>query len=314
MFLPGRRPPFWHHSRLLSDRTPQGALKSGESVLLYLNLDENLRVATESARLRVWMQEQELILPGVIEEGESGPRVAFTLTMPEQPGLVWYYFFLDVDGRRRYYGGSSGIGAPSDNPPESYQITVYDGEFRTPEWFRKSIVYQIFPDRFRRDGQRGGLDRVSEHVKVGRKAIAQEDWDESPLYRPLPAESEYAPCDYFGGTLEGIREGLAYLKSLGVGAIYLNPIFEAASNHRYNTTDYRRIDPVLGTEEDLLRPCTRGELTRYPIDTRRRIFPHRWTTASISTDMTATAGRVRMFPKARRISAGTRFYIGRIVT
>lgn len=244
---------FWHHSRILSDRAPQGALSAGESVLLYLNLDESLRGAAQSARLRVWMKEQELMLPGVLEEGETGLRVAFTLTMPDQPGLVWYYFFLDIDGRRRYYGGSSGIGAPSDDLPEAYQITVYDGGFQTPEWFRKSIVYQIFPDRFRRDGLRGGLDRVRKHTEAGRRATAQEDWDETPLYRPLPGATEYEPCDYFGGTLEGIREGLAYLKSLGVGTIYLNPIFEAASNHRYNTANYRRIDPVLGTEEDLVR-------------------------------------------------------------
>ena len=65
--------------------------------------------------------------------------------------------------------------------------------------------------------------------------------------------------DYFGGDLRGITQKLTYLKSMGVGTIYLNPIFEAHSNHRYNTADFLRIDPLLGTEEDLRELCARAK-------------------------------------------------------
>ena len=61
--------------------------------------------------------------------------------------------------------------------------------------------------------------------------------------------------DYYGGDLPGIRKKLTYLASLGVTCIYLNPIFEAHANHRYNTADYRKVDPVLGTNEDFAEPC-----------------------------------------------------------
>ena len=61
--------------------------------------------------------------------------------------------------------------------------------------------------------------------------------------------------DYFGGTLAGITEKLDYLKGLGVTTVYLCPIFEAAENHRYGTADYEKIDPMLGTREDLTRLC-----------------------------------------------------------
>ena len=71
------------------------------------------------------------------------------------------------------------------------------------------------------------------------------------MYRPPEGMAHYDPCDFFGGNLNGIREKLPYLASLGVSCIYLNPVFLSPSNHRYNTTDYQRVDPMLGTEADL---------------------------------------------------------------
>ena len=92
----------------------------------------------------------------------------------------------------------------------------------------------------------------------GRKIHYHEKWEEKPLFGPLPGEKDYNPCDYFGGTLKGIEESLEYLKSLGVSVLYLNPVFEAASNHRYNTADYLNIDPVLGSEADLKSLCRKA--------------------------------------------------------
>ena len=66
---------------------------------------------------------------------------------------------------------------------------------------------------------------------------------------------DYLGNDYYGGDLKGIRQKLPYLKSLGVNCIYLNPIFEAHSNHRYNTADYMKIDPLLGDEKDFKKLC-----------------------------------------------------------
>ena len=82
----------------------------------------------------------------------------------------------------------------------------------------------------------------------------REDWGGQPYWRPNE-RGEVTNSDYFGGTLRGIEEKLPYLKSLHVTCLYLNPIFEAHSNHRYNTADYTKIDPVLGTEEDFQSLC-----------------------------------------------------------
>ena len=83
-----------------------------------------------------------------------------------------------------------------------------------------------------------------------------------PQYLP-DSQGTVRNNDYFGGDLKGIQEKLPYLQSLGVTLLYLNPIFEAHSNHRYNTADYMKIDPVLGTEEDLRQLC--AEAKKYGI-------------------------------------------------
>ncbi len=81
--------------------------------------------------------------------------------------------------------------------------------------------------------------------------------------------------DYFGGDLKGIAEKLPYIAKLGVTAIYLNPIFEAHSNHRYDTGDYEKIDPMLGDTEDLKYLCSQAKKLGIGVIFRRRVQPHR---------------------------------------
>jgi len=99
-------------------------------------------------------------------------------------------------------------------------------DFRTPEWVKHSVFYQIFPDRF------ANGDPSNDPANV-------QPWGTPPT-----------PYNFMGGDLQGILQKLDYLQDLGITAIYLNPIFQATSNHRYNTYDYLRIDPKLGTMED----------------------------------------------------------------
>ena len=78
------------------------------------------------------------------------------------------------------------------------------------------------------------------HESMGRTVYLHDDWEEQPVFGPLPGKEFYDPCDYFGGDIEGIISKLDDLKRLGISCIYLNPIGEAASNHRYNTSDYKK--------------------------------------------------------------------------
>ena len=157
---------------------------------------------------------------------------------PEEPELVWYAFSLTrPDGQVLRLDKNSG----------RWQLTVYDGQSRTPGWFGQGVSYQIFPDRF----CRSRMPRPE--GMVGRRTV-HENWAGTPDYLP-DAQGEIRNCDFFGGDLAGITSKLDYLQSLSVTTLYLNPIFEAASNHRYKTADYLAIDPMLGTEEDFRTLC-----------------------------------------------------------
>jgi glycosidase len=196
-----------------------------------------------------------------------GTMLHASIHTPDRACVVWYWFRVDMrDGSHVYYGSqagnNAGVGKVFPNPPASFQLTVYEPDFKTPDWVKSAIMYQIFPDRFRRSAEDRASSGLAYHHSVGRTDMRlHDDWDELPAYLPESGHPGYMPLDLFGGDLPGITESLPYLKELGVSLIYLNPIVEAYSNHRYNTADYLKIDPALGTEEDFHRLVTRaGEL------------------------------------------------------
>lgn len=161
------------------------------------------------------------------------------------PGLYWYHFELDTPwGRSFVRNVGRGVG---DFAPDAsdFQQTVYDKNFKTPDWLKGGIIYQIFPDRFYSSGTEKSGVRPS---RVMRR------WGDEPFWREEQMNGIWNN-DYFGGDLKGVEEKLLYLANLGVTCIYLNPIFEANSNHRYDTADYEKIDPLLGTEDDLKSLC-----------------------------------------------------------
>ena len=167
-----------------------------------------------------------------------------TFTAPDTPELVWYTFrFTRTDGGSVFLG-RNGLGGGDNRQP--WQLTVYE-ERPTPAWFGQGVTYQIFPDRFCRDAipdPKGLLGQRTVH----------NNWDDVPRLGADPLTGRWN-SDFFGGSLRNNNEKLDYLQSLSVTTIYLNPIFYAASCHRYDTADYRMVDPMLGTEDDLRTLC-----------------------------------------------------------
>lgn len=156
-------------------------------------------------------------------------------------GLYWYTFILP-DGTR-VGRGTDGEAALTDKAASTqpFQYTVYRKEYTVPEWNFGGIIYQIFPDRF--------CEGISGKTVPDGK-IMHKNKKDIPLFEP-DFNGRVLNNDFYGGDLKGIIEKLPYLKSLSVSAIYLNPIFSAYSNHRYDTGDYFSIDPLLGTMNDL---------------------------------------------------------------
>ncbi len=161
------------------------------------------------------------------------------------PGLYFYHFELDTPwGKSLIMNTGNGIGDFSAQGNE-FQQTVYDKNFKTPDFLKGGIIYQVFPDRFYNSGAE---KKTVPSTRVLRR------WGETPYWKEEQMNGIWNN-DYFGGDLKGIEEKLPYIADLGVGCIYINPIFEAHSNHRYDTADYEKIDPLLGTEEDLKSLC-----------------------------------------------------------
>ncbi|MBE7008063.1 MAG: glycoside hydrolase family 13 protein [Ruminococcaceae bacterium] len=231
-------------------KRPYGAVPYGTEVSLSLFADANEEVARVALVAHgefadTW-DEQELTATPL-----AGGRTAFrgVYIAPDAGELVWYHFrVIWKDGHEAHFGKN---GFKPWEELATWQLTVYDGESKTPDWFGGGVSYQIFPDRFRRGEKRDVAGMVG-----GR--TLHEDWDEMIDYLP-DARGEITCSDFFGGDLDGIAEKLPYLRSLGVTTLYLNPIFEAASNHRYDTADYRHIDPLLGTEEDFRALCEKAK-------------------------------------------------------
>lgn len=165
------------------------------------------------------------------------------------PGLYFYHFELDTPwGRVNLSNAGNGIGT-FDASGKDFQQTVYDENFKTPDFIKGGIIYQIFPDRFCNSGEK------KENVPQSR---VMRKWGEEPYWNENQNNGQWNN-DYFGGDLKGIENKLDYIKSLGVSCIYLNPIFEANSNHRYDTADYEKIDSLLGSEKDLKSLCKKAK-------------------------------------------------------
>lgn len=218
-----------HESRNIAFRRPFGAVETTIPVTLTA-----VRAGASEMRLRLHtFTGPDRFLP--MERIGDG-RFTVTFNAPEEPCVLWYSFQTE------------------DEETCQWQITVYLPA-PVPQWWKDAVVYQIFPDRFAREE---GWQPMEPTARKGTHRFLIRDWD-TPAFYPRGEDNAVTAWPFWGGTLRGIREKLPYLRSLGITAIYLNPIFEARSNHRYDTADYTRIDPLLGTESDFVELCRDAE-------------------------------------------------------
>lgn len=257
-----------HDSRDDLYRTPLGAVPLETSVTLRFTAAVGDLDSVQVRLYDTYTQAQSLLPMQVVATTPDGIDIwELVVEGGRRPTVIYYRFLLLKGGETFFYEDDSqdssgtfvearkgGEGAVYHSSPDlSYQITVYDPDYYTPEWFRNAVVYQIFPDRFRDGDPSNNPENGQEIFYNELPLIFHETWNEPPVDgRTVRAPSGigYFNSDFYGGDFAGITEKLDYLQSLGITAIYLNPIFEARSNHRYDTVDYLKVDPYLGTLED----------------------------------------------------------------
>ena len=230
-------------------KTPFGAVPAGQEVTFRLTVPESLGYVDPHL---VLTKDREAPVHYRMEfAGQTPQQNHFTFTIaPTTPGLYFYHFDLYTDFRR-IYRDAGGEGVLSWTDGTDWQLTVYEPDFKTPDWIKNGTMYQIFPDRFC-EGKPGKpmpfADRIYREDKTG-----------EPYFWPTEQQEGYLNMDYYGGDFAGIQQKLPYLEELGVTCIYLNPIFEAHANHRYNTANYLKADPLLGTNEDFAALCAEAQ-------------------------------------------------------
>ncbi len=305
-----------HDSQQNLFRKPFGAIKAGEPVTLRIQTKAD---DVQTAVLSYWdekaknRQTAEMKKAGFATLGDN-IKVDYweaTITI-DKPTIIRYHFELK-DGTKTvtYYDtqdGNGGLGAPSNGDGTEYQLTIHDPSFKTPDWMKNSVTYQIFADRFY-NGKKANDTAVDNRGSRGAMPIEHKAWNDIPIDNPRPLETKYGRAvmddrnndgspdydgnrdgkpdftfqdldgdgvaqevdindngtfekfvdykgdalwhnDFYGGDIAGVTQKLDYLQKLGITTIYLNPIFEASSAHKYDTSDYEQLDRMFGTNAE----------------------------------------------------------------
>ena len=237
------------NSRCAEYKTPFGAVPAGQTVTWRLTVPE--RLGYVDPHLVLTKDREDPVHYRMNFDGQTPGVNHFVFQLaPTTSGLYFYHFDLYTDFRK-IYRTANGEGELTWVNGLDWQLTVYEPDFKTPDWIKDGTMYQIFPDRFYEGVPNKPLpfaDRIYRPDKTG-----------EPYFWPNEQSEGYLNMDYYGGDFAGIQQKLPYLEELGITCIYLNPIFEAHANHRYNTANYLKADPLLGTNEDFAALCAEAK-------------------------------------------------------
>lgn len=227
-------------------KTPSGTLVPGEVCVMHICIPAQILTRRVALVLRCDRTGEERSVPFSVSAREGDYecwRGEFSLDAPD----LFFYRFEITTQNEHFRLFRFGDGDTNMEAGELWQLSCVSVAYPAPDWARGAVLYQILPDRFCRVGSCDCRDKLQPYTVHAS--------EREPVAWQPDANGKVLNNDFYGGNLAGIRSKLPYLQSLGVGVIYLNPIFMAYSNHRYDTCDYKRIDPMLGTEEDFAALC-----------------------------------------------------------
>ncbi|WP_146204438.1 glycoside hydrolase family 13 protein [Massilia glaciei] len=265
-----------HDTRALADKAPFGSAGAGTEIAFALNGLPGATGATLVIEKRRLEGNQEVLeytevarVPMTPARSGGSERWSAKHRFAD-PAIYGYYFEVQSGGATYIYQnnrnavywtreqGTNGLGLVGRagarvNAIRRFRQTIHAGDFRVPGWARDAVYYYIFPDRFRNGDKRN--DPTPGRSRYQDKDVEfHANWLDKP-YRPGSGDGSDAHVnnDFFGGDLRGVIDKLDYIKALGANTIYMTPLFRATSNHKYDTGDYRNIDPGFGSNADYTR-------------------------------------------------------------
>ncbi len=228
------------------DKAPFGALQVNNKVRISVSANEEHNL--QNIAWIILKDDKEVGRVNLLKENKKYYQGEFDGFKEE--GLYFYYFEVDVDvhgnTQKLFYGKRKEDATSCEYQYDNlnkYQITVYK-EFNVPKWYKEGIMYNIFVDKFN-NGNRNGKPNDPKP-----NSFIYGNWSDTPMYIK-DENGDIARWDFHGGNLKGITDKIGYLSKLGISIIYLSPIFESRSNHKYDTADYKNIDSMFGDEQDL---------------------------------------------------------------
>jgi glycosidase len=279
-------------SRATEDKAPFGAIPNGTTVAFALSAMpgvDRLTLVVERRRLEGNQALLEYTRLARIPLQRAAPNLVgrerwSTSYTFKDIGVYGYHFEVEIAGSHFVYQnnsnavfwtrekGSGGLGAvgaksSSSKAVRRFRQTVYAADYKVPDWARDAVYYCIFPDRFRNGDPTNDPEPLLQSYQ-GKAVEFHANWLAKP-YRPGSGDGSDSVYnnDFFGGDIAGIIEKLDYIAELGANTLYITPLFQAASNHKYDTADYRHIDRAFGSNEDFER------LTREAAKRGLRVIP-----------------------------------------
>jgi glycosidase len=270
-----------HDTRVLADKSPFGAVTAGTAMEFGLSALPGATRVTLVLEKRQLEGNQEVLeytevarVPLRKLAQASGARERWGGRYKFNDSYIYgYYFEAEIAGKTYVYqnnkdavywtreNGTNGLGLVSENPETPGRIrrfrqTVYRADFVVPSWAKDAVYYYIFPERFR-NGDPSSDPRPGIDTYHDQPVEFHANWLDKPYVPGSGDGSDNVNSnDFFGGDLAGIIEKLDYIADLGANTLYMTPLFTAASNHKYDTADYKNIDPHFGSNADFARLTT----------------------------------------------------------
>lgn len=224
-----------YSSRDTRYKKPFGAVATDQKIEINFPIKNNFQASGVVLILR--KGEETKKYPLALIGQENGYDIYNTIFAINETGTYFYRFEILKENSLCFVGKSTNGKAKLKDWLPEWQLSVYDKNYKTPSIHNGNIIYHIFIDRFCKKNQ-------TRRPKYG----TYKEWQENITV--ADNTGVYRADDFYGGNFQGIISKLDYFASLGISMLYLSPIFESISNHRYDTGDYSKVDYLLGDEED----------------------------------------------------------------